>query len=83
VFRWRYIRRIGFILFDFNDTQILADFGNLPFLNEDLGGGAVVRAGDLDACLVTLHLAEWLEGANRRSRGYTPIDQERAREMTE
>ena len=30
------VRQIGCLLVGFNDAQILAYFGNLPFLNEDL-----------------------------------------------
>jgi hypothetical protein len=68
-------------LLDLNDTQVLAYFGNLPFLNEDLRDGAVVRAGDLDAGFVALYLTEWLKDADRRPRGYAPIYQESVRQM--
>src|ERR1700758_4080208 len=65
--RGGYIRRIGrLFVFDLDSAQVLAYFSDLPFLDEDLLDGAVIRAGDLDAGLVALHLTEWLEGTNRR-----------------
>jgi hypothetical protein len=74
VLRYGYIRRIGCLFINLDEAQILAYFGNLPFLNEDLRDGAVVRTGDLNAGFVALHLTEWLEGADRRPRGYTPFN---------
>jgi hypothetical protein len=69
-----YIRQIGrLFVVDLDGTQILAYFGNLPLLNEDLLDGAVIWAGYLDAGLVALHLTEWLEGTNRGSGRYIPI----------
>jgi hypothetical protein len=79
VLRCGYIRQIGCFFINLNDAQILAYLGNLPFLNENLRDGAVIRTGDLDAGFVALYLTQWLEGADRRSRGYTPTDQESAR----
>ena len=60
-----YVRRTGCLFVGLDDAQILAYFSNLPFLNEDLLDGAVIRAGDLDAGLVALHLTEWLKNADR------------------
>jgi hypothetical protein len=80
VLRIWYIRRVECFI-NLNEAQILAYFGNLPFLNEDLRDRAVVRTRDLDAGFVALHLTEWLKGADRGPRGYTPIDQESARQM--
>ena len=69
-----YVRRTGCLFVGLDDAQILAYFSNLPFLNEDLLDGAVIRAGDLDAGLVALHLTEGLENADGGSRRYIPID---------
>ena len=68
-----YVRPTGCLFVGFDNAQILAYFGNLPFLNEDLLNGAIIRAGDLDAGLVALHLTEWLKNANRGSRKYIPM----------
>lgn len=65
VLRCGRLRRIGCLFVGLNDAQVLAYFSNLPFLNEDLLDGAVVRAGDLDAGLVALYLTERVEGTNR------------------
>ena len=76
VLRRRYVRGIGCLVVGLDNAQILTHFSNLPFLNEDLLDGAVIRAGDLDAGFVTLYFTEWFENANRGSRRYIPIDLE-------
>lgn len=58
-FRCWYVRQIGLLFIDLKDAQTITHFGNLRFLHRDRFDGAVVRAGDLDTGLVTLHFTEW------------------------
>jgi hypothetical protein len=74
VLRRGYVRRIECLFVGLDDAQILAYFSNLPFLNEDLLDGAVIRTGDLDARFVALYFTEWFENSDRGSRRYIPTD---------
>ena len=57
---------------DLDSAEVLADLGDLALLHKEFLDDTVKRTGDLNAGLVTLNLAERVEGVNGGGRLNVP-----------